>query len=76
MIYMTKMIYKGEISSIDEERLKSGGVTAAKGFQAAGLAAGNQKQGIQQIWHWSTARNHAWQQEPFTTNIVKAANSR
>ncbi len=39
-----------------------GGVTAAKGFEAACTAAGI-KYKEEQIWHWYTARYHAWQQE-------------
>ena len=36
-----------------------GGITAAKGFQAAGGAAGIKKTGRKGIWHLSTARYRA-----------------
>lgn len=43
-------------------KIIDGGVTAAEGFQAAGLAAGIKK-GNTKDMAWYTARNRVWQQE-------------
>lgn len=44
-------------------KIITGGVTAAKGFQAASTAAGIKYQGRTDM-QWFTVRSHVWQQEP------------
>ena len=42
-------------------KIITGGVTAAKGFQAASTVAGIKYQG-RLIWQWYIVRNRVWQQ--------------
>lgn len=49
-----------------------GGVTAAKGFKAAGMAAGISIRMVRKIWLWFSQKRHVLQHGTFTLNRVFA----